>query len=99
MAVNAQAYFSANPDVAASYAENAYGMTPQQFADFHYENYGRNEQRSPTGSVSSQQILDFLTANPNLTDDQPLLYMTECLCLTVGLQNEEPFSTPNLELA
>ena len=43
MAVNAQAYFSANPDVAASYAENAYGMTPQQFADFHYENYGRNE--------------------------------------------------------
>ena len=70
MAVNAQAYFSANPDVAASYAENAYGMTPQQFADFHYENYGRNEQRSPTGSVSSQQILDFLTANPNLTDAQ-----------------------------
>ena len=56
MAVNAQAYFSANPDVAASYAENAYGMTPQAFADFHYQNYGQyeNRQLSPNAITSAQ---------------------------------------------
>jgi uncharacterized membrane protein len=56
MAVNAQQYFSANPDIAQQYASNNYGMTPQQFADFHYQNYGQYENRrlSPNAITSAQ---------------------------------------------
>ena len=44
-------YFQQNPDVAAEYAENTYGLTPQQFAAEHYARYGQTEQRvSPTGA-------------------------------------------------
>jgi len=44
-------YFTQNPDVAASYQINNYGLTPQQFADAHYQKYGQFEQRiSPTGA-------------------------------------------------
>ena len=39
------AYFNQYPDVAASYAQNSYGLTPEAFAKFHYENYGVNEKR------------------------------------------------------
>ena len=47
-------YFQANPDVAAAYAQNTYGMTPEQFAQAHYQNYGQNEGRaSPLGQVAS----------------------------------------------
>jgi hypothetical protein len=45
----APAYFAANPDVAAAYAEESYGLSPEQFAQTHYERYGADEQRaSPT---------------------------------------------------
>jgi hypothetical protein len=56
MAVNAQQYFSANPDIAQQYASNNYGMTPQAFADFHYQNYGQyeNRQLSPNAITSAQ---------------------------------------------
>ena len=44
-------YFTQNPDVAASYLVNNYGLTPQQFADTHYTKFGQYEQRiSPTGA-------------------------------------------------
>ena len=44
------AYFLANPDVAAEYAKNSYGLTPEQYANTHYANYGQYEQRvSPDG--------------------------------------------------
>ena len=49
--VSAPAYFNANKDVANAYQDNSYGMTPQEFADFHYTNYGANEGRA-TSSVS-----------------------------------------------
>jgi hypothetical protein len=39
-------YFEANPDVAAAYAKESYGLSPEQFAQTHYEKYGQNEQRS-----------------------------------------------------
>jgi hypothetical protein len=46
-------YFTQNPDVAASYQVNNYGLTPQQFADAHYQKYGQFEQRvSPTGAAA-----------------------------------------------
>ena len=70
MAVNAQAYFAANPDVAASFASNNYGMTADEFANYHFANYGASESRTPPTGVTNEQILDFLKANPNLTDEQ-----------------------------
>jgi hypothetical protein len=39
------AYFNQYPDVAAAYALNNYGLTPEQYAQVHYQNYGANEQR------------------------------------------------------
>lgn len=60
----AVSYFNANPDVAEAYEEDAYGMTPQEFADFHYTNYGAEEQReAPAAAPSDEQILAFVQAN------------------------------------
>ena len=42
----AQAYFDANPDVAAAYAKDNYGLTPDDFVKAHYEKYGKNEKRN-----------------------------------------------------
>ena len=39
------AYFAQNPDVAASYSQNNYGLSPEAYAQAHFESYGRNEQR------------------------------------------------------
>jgi hypothetical protein len=39
------AYFAQNPDVAASYTQNNYGLSPEAYAQAHFESYGRNEQR------------------------------------------------------
>jgi hypothetical protein len=47
------AYFNANPDVAAAYSQNTYGLTPQEFADTHYTKYGQFEQRSNTGITAT----------------------------------------------
>jgi hypothetical protein len=40
------AYFVQNPDVAAAYEKETYGLTPQQFADTHFALYGGQEQRA-----------------------------------------------------
>jgi hypothetical protein len=62
-------YFQANQDVANAYEQNAYGMTPEQFAQTHYEKYGQSEQRAaPTAGVSEQAIRDYLGARPGLND-------------------------------
>jgi hypothetical protein len=47
------AYFLANPDVAAEYKKNNYGLTPEQYANTHWINYGQyDEQRiSPDGKA------------------------------------------------
>jgi len=54
-ASTSNAYLNANPDVAAAYKENSYGMTPQEFADYHYTNYGSRpeEGRSAVGTSSA----------------------------------------------
>ena len=60
MAIN---YFKANPDVAEAYDE-AYGMTPQEFADFHYINYGASEGReasSPAAAVAAPTYTSYET--------------------------------------
>jgi len=38
-------YFRNNPDVAAEYSKNTYGLTPEQFAQTHYDKYGKSEGR------------------------------------------------------
>ena len=38
-------YFVQNPDVAAAYRKNPYGLTPEQFASTHYALYGQAEGR------------------------------------------------------
>ena len=45
------AYFQQNPDVAAAYRQNSYGLTPEQFAAAHYTNFGINEQRAAPAST------------------------------------------------
>jgi hypothetical protein len=44
-------YFQQNPDVAAAYQANSYGMTPDQFAATHFQNYGVNERRAAPASA------------------------------------------------
>jgi hypothetical protein len=43
---DAPAYFNQNPDVAAEYAKNSMGMSPQQFAEAHYAQHGSGEGRA-----------------------------------------------------
>jgi len=42
---DSESYFAANPDVAAAYAQSDKSQTPTQFAQNHYESYGKNEGR------------------------------------------------------
>jgi len=58
-------YFAANPDVAAAYAVNSYGMTPEQFAQTHYDKYGSTEQRSSPLTTTSNSNA-YLLANPDV---------------------------------
>lgn len=39
-------YFDRYPDVAAAYQANTYGLTPEQFAQTHYERFGQGEGRT-----------------------------------------------------
>jgi hypothetical protein len=53
------AYFQSNPDVAAAYAGNSYGMSADDFANFHYNNYGKNEGRySPSGEPPPRAVVE-----------------------------------------
>ena len=61
-------YLLANPDVAAAYNNNSFGLTEQQFADAHYINHGQDEKRTSvgiTGATSgSTPDSTTVTANP-----------------------------------
>ena len=46
MPASADAYFKQNPDVAAAFAANNYGLTKDQFAQTHFNKYGQYEQRA-----------------------------------------------------
>ena len=52
------AYFAANPDVAAEYAKNSQGMTPEQFAATHHQKFGITEQRAAPTDIYEQMIRD-----------------------------------------
>ena len=64
----ANAYFAANPDVAAAYAQNSYGMTPEQFAQTHYQLYGASEQRAaPTTTTTTAVTTPSTTTTQQVT--------------------------------
>ena len=44
-------YFVQNPDVAAAYQANSYGLTPELFASSHYIKYGQYEGRNATPEI------------------------------------------------
>ena len=47
-------YFKANPDVAAEYAKNPMGMTPSEYAQSHYTQFGKAENRAaPTTTTTT----------------------------------------------
>jgi hypothetical protein len=50
IAASTPAYFTQNPDVAAAFAQNSYGMTPEAFAQTHYTNFGQAEGRTLGGT-------------------------------------------------
>ena len=70
-------YFTQNPDVAAAYQVNNYGLTPQQFADAHYAKFGINEQRiSPTGAPAVIPTKTVTTPVTPLTPVTPVVNRT-----------------------
>jgi len=69
------AYFQQNPDVAAAYQENTYGLTPQEFADTHYSLYGGQEQRAAPPVVQAvtsgnlNSLPTYFQQNPDVAKD------------------------------
>ena len=70
------AYFLANPDVAAAYTANSYGLTPQEFADAHYYSSGRTEGRSNTGITVTNTPTTVSTTTPTVATVTPTLATT-----------------------
>lgn len=44
-------YLTANKDVAAAYSANGQGMSEDQYAQWHYQNYGTKEGRTPSAAA------------------------------------------------
>ena len=57
----AAAYFNQNPDVAEAYAKDSMGMSPKDFAEAHYNQYGSKENR--TDLNTSKILSGFKYAN------------------------------------
>jgi hypothetical protein len=58
-------YFAANPDVAAAYENYKSTYTPEQFAQTHYDTYGKNEGRSnPTAAAAAAPVTAAATSGP-----------------------------------
>jgi hypothetical protein len=72
-------YFQVNPDVAAEYARNPMGLTPAQFAQAHYTNFGKKEGREFEPSAA----VNYATANK-----------TDIVANTLKWIDTNPFATP-----
>lgn len=68
-------YFQLNPDVAASYLINNYGMTPEQFAAAHYAKYGQTEKRAPPTTISN--VINTIGTNTSTTTTALPKYFTD----------------------
>ncbi len=57
-------YFAQNPDVAAAYAKDSMGMTPDEFAQAHYQKYGKTEGRKePKAAASAAGLLSLVDSS------------------------------------
>jgi hypothetical protein len=80
-------YFKANQDVADAYKQNTYGMTPQEFADYHYTNYGANEGRASstagtTPTTNTQTFTDTITSGTPTTQAELLTALADTTTAT-----------------
>jgi hypothetical protein len=64
-------YFQVNPDVAAEYARNPMGLTPEQFAQAHYTNFGKKEGREFEMSAAVKNKTDIVGNTLKWIDDNP----------------------------
>jgi hypothetical protein len=64
-------YFQINPDVAAEYARNPMGLTPEQFAQAHYTNFGKKEGREFEMSTAVKNKTDIVGNTLKWIDDNP----------------------------
>jgi hypothetical protein len=68
-------YFQQNKDVADSYAQNSYGMTPEEFAQAHYTNFGQKEGRefapSAAANYAKANNLDLVANTGKWIEDNP----------------------------
>lgn len=62
---DAQAYFTANPDVYAAFQANNYGMSPTQYAQTHFNNYGQAEGRQWGVPAASNQTYSMDSRPPS----------------------------------
>ena len=62
-------YYRQNQDVADAYKQNSYGLTPEQFAQTHYQKYGMAEGREAPGTVGNQ-FQGSNTYNPTTATNQ-----------------------------
>jgi len=76
-----QAYFMRNPDVLKSYQANNYGKSADQFAQFHYDNFGNGEKRvwgalpaESSGSVTPPGAGTSVTPPGKVVDPKPVGY-------------------------
>ena len=54
---DANAYLALNKDVSDAYKTNNYGMTPEQFAQYHYQNFGSQEHRPSDSNVIYDKLV------------------------------------------
>ena len=63
------AYFQANPDVAAAYKANSYGLSADEFANAHWNSSGRTEGRaSPNGTPATTNVAATTTGTTGAAD-------------------------------
>ena len=62
---NAAAYFAANPDVKQAYETQVTGMTPEAYAEYHWNTFGKNEGRKGYPEVVNSAPIGGGSKEPN----------------------------------
>ena len=62
---NAAAYFAANPDVKQAYETQVTGMTPEAYAEYHWDTFGKNEGRKGYPEVVNSAPIGGGSKEPN----------------------------------
>jgi hypothetical protein len=64
--VSTPAYFTQNPDVAAAFTQNSYGMTPEAFAQTHFDKYGQAEGRTLPSAAANYAAANNINLTGNI---------------------------------